>query len=735
MPNTATLASGQVVAARYQLARPLAAGHATTWLARDTTTEREVVVRFRAGGESPEGNRISTVVRHAALLAPVASHEDDELAFDVFEYLPGGEIGRLRGRPWTLIARRLLTIAEALAVLHEAGWVHGDVKSANVLLDADGLPHLADWGSARRIGATQPAGASPYSTSPERLDGAPAAPADDVYAFGVLMYELVSGHPPFYPDITPERVRNEIPSALNGRPEPPAALRELVARCLAKQPLARPASMRDLHAELEHVLETAATVTPIPTVASPAAAWQPRPPADALPVQPQWRRSATTGPTPQALRNEGFRRGLLAGALVLALAAAGFTFFVLPGLVDSHKSVERPAAVAPNAQASPPPAPPPAVDFARLAEQKRLAEARREPLPGRLQALEARDIASWGGAPYAQARSELAAGDSAMTARDFAAALARFDAVARGLDQLEQRLPVVVAERRAAAQAAFDAGRAAEATDKYQALLKVAPGDAGARSGLARARVLDDVVRETASGSQRRAGGRRAGSAGCVSTCTAARSRRLRRHAPASRDWARANRAMRMPRRWHRHWLLWQARTTRPRGARSNARGASGRARPKSPRACARSSVLGETQNLTGTLERAAAAERAEQWSQALALYGEALKVEPALRAAQEGVERVGTPRDDRRRTAVVPRPARAPLQSGRARHCPQRARARGSGRGAGLATAAATGAAGAAVCARRRRRSRWRWPPTTQPTCRSTASVSWGSSTRGASN
>jgi eukaryotic-like serine/threonine-protein kinase len=484
MLNTTALASGQVVAARYQLARPLAAGHdPTTWLARDATTEREVVLRFRASGDSTEGSRIRAFVRHAALLAPIASHADDDLAFDVFEYLPGGEIGRLRGRPWTLIARRLLAIADALAVLHEAGWVHGDVKSANVLLDADGLPHLADLGSARRIGATQPAGASPYSTSPERLDGAPAAPADDAYAFGVLLYELVSGHPPFYPDITPERVRNEIPPTLSGRPEPPAALRELVAQCLAKQPLARPASMRDLHARLEHVLETAAaTVAPLPSAATPAPAWQPRPPADALPVQPQWRRSTTTGQTPQALRNEGFRRGLLVGAFVLALVAAGFTFFVLPGLVASRKAVERqPAADAPSAAVSPPPAPPPAVDYARLAEQKRLAEARREPLPGRLQLLEARDVASWGGASYAQVRSELAAGDTAMTARDFVAAMARFEATARGLDELEKRLLVVVAERRAAAQAAFDAGRAAEATDRYQAVLKVAPGDAAAR--------------------------------------------------------------------------------------------------------------------------------------------------------------------------------------------------------------------------------------------------------------
>ena len=89
-----------------------------------------------------------------------------------------------------------------------------------------------------------------------------------------------------------------------------------------------------------------------------------------------------------------------------------------------------------------------------------------------------------------------------MTARDFAAALARFDAAARGLDALEQRLPVVVAERRAAAQLAFAAGRAAEAIEKYAALLKVAPDDAAARSGLARARVLDDVVRETAAGAR-----------------------------------------------------------------------------------------------------------------------------------------------------------------------------------------------------------------------------------------
>ena len=149
MTNMAALAGGQVVAARYELVRPLAAGHGgATWLARDTPGNRDVVLRFRAAGEVA-GGRIRAVVEHATLLAPLATHDDGDAACDVFEYLPGGDIGRLRGRPWTLIARRLLPVIDALAQLHAAGWVHGDVKSTNVLLDADGLPRLVDLGSAR----------------------------------------------------------------------------------------------------------------------------------------------------------------------------------------------------------------------------------------------------------------------------------------------------------------------------------------------------------------------------------------------------------------------------------------------------------------------------------------------------------------------------------------------------------------------------------------------------------
>jgi tetratricopeptide (TPR) repeat protein len=627
------LVAGQVIAARYELARPLAAGHdPATWLAHDRGREgRDVVLRFHSAQET-EGARLTSLVRHAALLAPVTQDRaEDGRAFDVLEYLPGGEIGRLRGRPWPLLVRRLLPVVDALAQIHDAGWVHGDVKSANVLLDADGLARLADFGSARRIGDTAATGASPYSVSPERLDGAPAAPADDIYAVGVLLYELVSGHPPFYPDLTPERVRHEAPAPLAGRPAPPEELRALVARCLAKSPADRPASLHEVRAELERCLTLDA---PVETVAS--ADFTPRPPPDAAPIRPHWQRSTTTGPSPQELRREGFRRGLMVAAVVLALAAFGFTFFVLPDLVASRTPT---AATTPTEPAEEPSAPAQPVDYAKLAELKREAEQKREPLPGRLGKLQERDVEDWGGAALAQARQALADGDAAMTQHEFAQAIAKFDAVATALDGLEKRLPQVVEERLQAARAAFDAGRSGDARQGYAQVLEADPQNAAAKTGLARSKVLDQVLRETAAGVQAEQAGdvtaaiaayRRAVKLDPATTVAASNLQRL--EARASSDAYTA--------------AVARAQAALARGEHAAARTAfeqAARLRPGTPEVAEGLQQIRratETQALASTLERAAAAERAEQWAEAVRLHREALKAEPTLVAAQQGLER-----------------------------------------------------------------------------------------------
>ena len=132
--------------------------------------------------------------------------------FLVVEFLAGGTLeDRLRDGPLApsqavSVAARL---ADALAVLHEKGFLHGDVKPSNIGFTSEGSPKLLDFGLAHAVDdAAMVGGTLPY-LSPEVLSGRPAEEADDVWSLSVVLYEMVSGRHPFAGG-TLEQLRNRI---------------------------------------------------------------------------------------------------------------------------------------------------------------------------------------------------------------------------------------------------------------------------------------------------------------------------------------------------------------------------------------------------------------------------------------------------------------------------------------------------------------------------------------------
>ncbi|WP_307868634.1 protein kinase [Micromonospora sp. C95] len=326
------LQPGRLLATRYRLIDQIGSGGMSViWRAHDEVLDRVVALKVLAPSLAADA-RFRDMVREEARAAAQLVHPNVTSVHDygetvspdgaitsfvVMELLAGEELEfRLTEGPlpWPQAVEIGAQVADALAAAHRLGIVHRDITTANVMMTQVGAKVL-DFGIATRIGAPDDDedGATfgtPAYVAPERLDGAPAQPATDVYSLGVLLHEALTGRVPYPADTWDEltvALAERPPPSLTGVPGLPATVAEICLRCLSRDPADRPTArqvatvLRDqmLPADPQANTMLAPTVT-LPTTrradaAAPVPAWV-LPTVGPVPLQPALAGAASAAP-------------------------------------------------------------------------------------------------------------------------------------------------------------------------------------------------------------------------------------------------------------------------------------------------------------------------------------------------------------------------------------------------------------------------------------------------------
>jgi len=310
MASLAALEPGSLLDSRYEILGSLGSGGmglvfraydrvldeqvALKVLALATLRDPGLVTRFRSE------IKLARRVRHRNVCAIHEYGECQDALYVSMELIEGRDLRRILASQgpmlWEDAYDVMIQASEGLAAIHEAGVIHRDLKPANLMLDAQGIVRILDFGIAKALGREQDAAVtsaghvvgSPEYMSPEQVRGRPLDARSDLYSLGVVAFEVFTGLTPFRAD-TPiatmlRHLENEPPLAAPQAARLPAALLPILRSVLAKDPDERLATAAELRDALGAARAKLAGQTTEEQLAEPAVAPAPDPPSPEEPA-------------------------------------------------------------------------------------------------------------------------------------------------------------------------------------------------------------------------------------------------------------------------------------------------------------------------------------------------------------------------------------------------------------------------------------------------------------------